>query len=165
MASTEHAGPEPAPAPAGLTTDPPPVSRQAPAGDDTPWNTWWSFGTTTVVTAVTAFGEITLMGAIGWLTGLVFVIASLGSALAIRRRDLATAVIAPPLAFLLAISLAVQPSTLGATGNLVLQEASAIFTALAFNAPWVFAGTIGALAIVLIRTAILRRRDRAAHSA
>lgn len=122
------------------------------------WNTWIGFSLVTVVTVVFGVAEIHYTGAIGWITGVAFTLASFVSALAVRRRDLITAVITPPIAFLIGVALAIQPTTLQTQGNLKLQEVSAMFTAVALNAGWAFAATGLALTTVLVRYAIGMRK-------
>ena len=150
------------PAPTPATPAPPPPPK---AGAHGRWNTWIGFFFVTGITTLTAFGEIYLVGSVGWITGVVFVGVCALSALLMRRRDLATAVITPPLAFLIAVALSAQPAVIGVQGNLLLQESSAIITAIAFNAPWVFAGTGISLIIALIKGARFHRMDKARHIA
>lgn len=152
--------PYPAPTPAAPTPPPPPA-----AGAQGRWGTWAGFFFVTGITTLTAFAEVYLVGSVGWITGAVFVIVSALSALLMRRRDLATAVITPPLAFLIAVAASAQPAVITAQGNLLLQESSAIITAIAFNAPWVFAGTGLALVIALVKGARFHRMDKARHMA
>lgn len=109
-----------------------------------------------VITTVVGLIDMYLNRQFTYLTGGAFVIASAIGALLVRPRDLWTAVISPPIAFLLALIVAGQPTTITGTGQLLLREASLIGTGLAFNAPYVFAGTILALVIVLIRRVNLR---------
>lgn len=114
-------------------------------------------GITTVVGLVdmTVNREFTLM------TGVSFVAASVIGALIIRPSDLSMAVIAPPIAFLIALLIAGQPSTLSGSGSLLVREASLLGTGLAFNAPFIFGGTAAALVIVLIRGASRRSKNPA----
>ena len=150
------------PTPMPATPEPPPPP---PAGANGRWGTWSGFFLVTGVTTFFAFAELYLVGSVGWITGVVLVLTSALSALLMRRRDLPTAVITPPLAFLLAVAISAQPAVIGAQGNLLLQESSAIVTGVAFNAPWVFAATALALVITLIKGARFRRMDRARHMA
>ena len=125
---------------------------------------WIGFGIIAVLTTIVAVIESSVGGAPSWVTGVVFTIASGFVAATIRRQDLSTAVISPPLAFLTAIIIATQTSVIGASGNLWLLEATTILTGLAFNAQWVFLGTGVALVIVLVRRSRDRRRHVPAHS-
>lgn len=121
-------------------------------------------GLSTVPVFLIIFGMTTIVGLVDmylnrqftYLTGGAFVIASAIGAILVRPRDIWTAVISPPIAFLLALIVSGQPTTIGDTGQLLLREASLIATGLAFNAPYVFGGTIVALIIVLIRRVNLR---------
>jgi hypothetical protein len=121
-------------------------------------------GLSTVPVFLIIFGMTTIVGLVDmylnrqftYLTGGAFVIASAIGAILVRPRDIWTAVISPPIAFLLALIVSGQPTTIGDTGQLLLREASLIATGLAFNAPYVFGGTILALIIVLIRRVNLR---------
>lgn len=85
------------------------------------------------------------------ITGIAFVLVCLFAAIKVRPSDLWTAVITPPLAFLAALIISGQITALSGTGDLLLREASVVATGLAFNAPFVFGGTIAALIVVLIR--------------
>ncbi len=122
-------------------------------------NTWVGFLILAVVTTVVASVEMVTIGSLGWFTGIAFVAACIVVAFFIRRSDLSTAVISPPLAFLVAIVISAQFAAVGAAGNLWLHEATTMITSLAFNAPWVFAGTGAALIIVLMRGAAARRSE------
>ncbi len=111
------------------------------------------FGITTVV----GLADMYVNRQFTYLTGGAFVIASAIGALLVRPRDLWTAVISPPIAFLFALIVAGQPTTFSGSGQLLLREASLIGTGLAFNAPYIFGGTILALIIVLIRRVSIRK--------
>ena len=121
-------------------------------------NSWGGFGVITAVTTAVGLLEYAAVGSIGWLTGIFFVAASAFVALAIRPADMPTAVISPPIAFLVAAVLSAQPWIVGSAGNFWVLQATSLVTALAFNAPWVFAGTLTALAIVLFRRYAMGRR-------
>jgi len=121
--------------------------------------TWTGFVILAVVTTLVASIEMITTGSLGWFTGVAFVVACIVVALFIRASDLSTAVISPPLAFLLAIIISTQFAAVGASGNLWLHEATTMITSLAFNAPWVFAGTGAALIIVLMRASASRRAN------
>jgi len=108
------------------------------------------------ITTVVGLADMYLNRQFTYLTGGAFIIASAIGAILVRPRDLWTAVISPPIAFLLALIVAGQPTTITGTGQLLLREASLIGTGLAFNAPYVFGGTLLALIIVLIRRVNLR---------
>lgn len=124
---------------------------------------WVGFIILASLTTVAALIEMSFAGAVSWLTGVVFTLTSAFVALTIRPRDLATAVISPPLAFLVAVIVSAQPAVIGASGNLMLLEATTMLTSLAFNAQWVFIGTGVALAIVIFRRSQLRRQHAPVH--
>lgn len=122
--------------------------------------TWGGFFIIAIATAVIGLLEVLARDAVGLFTGIAFVAASAIVAATIRPADLWTAVISPPLAYLVALTIASQPEVIGKSGNLWLHEATAVLTGLAFNAPWVFAGTGIALIIVLIRRSHLKRAEQ-----
>lgn len=128
------------------------------------FGTWSGFFLILTATTVAGFADEFLFGSSTWLTGAVFVVASVLAALMVRRRDLVTAVISPPLAFVVALLITAQPDALRGGGNLFVKEASALITGLAFNAPWVFGGTLAALVIITARRIRFRSRDRASHA-
>ena len=110
------------------------------------------------VTILSALVDTAFNGSITYITGAVFVVISVFAAAPIGYRDLSTTVITPPLAYFSAILIAGQPTLLdGATDNLLIREGAMLIAGLAFNAPWIFAGTGAALLIVTIRRWILHR--------
>lgn len=124
------------------------------------------FGVIAVGTTLAGFLEMTLAGALGWLTGAVFTVLCVLVALTLRRQDLTTAIISPPLAYLFAVIVSAQVAVIGSSGNFWLLEATTILSGLAFNAQWVFLGTGLALAIMAARRVLTRtQRTPAAHSA
>lgn len=127
--------------------------------------TWAGFAIIVVLTTVAALVEMTAAGQLGWLTGVVFCLASAFVALTIRRSDLSTAIISPPLAFLAAVIISAQPAVVGSSGNFWLLEATTVLTGLAFNAQWVFLGTGIALVIALARRHRARRNHTPEHVA
>ncbi len=110
------------------------------------------------ITTIVGFVDMTMNREFTWFTGVAFVIASILGALLVRPRDLWTAVITPPLAFLVALLVAGQPTTITGTGSLLIREVSLVGTGLAFNAPFIFGGTAAALVIVLVRRARIGKR-------
>ncbi len=111
-----------------------------------------------VVTTVAALGDTAINGSLTFITGGIFVIVSVISAALVGYRDLSTAIITPPLAYFTAILIAGQPALFsGARDNLLLREGAMVVAGLAFNAPWIFAGTISAAVIVIVRRFILHR--------
>lgn len=111
-----------------------------------------------VVTIVAALGDTAINGSITFITGAVFVIVSVVCAATVGYRDLSTAIITPPLAYFTAILVSGQASLLnGARDNLLIREVAMVVAGLAFNAPWIFAGTAAAALIVVVRRFILHR--------
>lgn len=141
----------------GMSTTAAPVYNQAPVAPEKGWGTGAVALFLIVVTTVVGFVDMTMNRELTWITGGVFVIACVIAAFSVRPRDLWTAVITPPLAFLVALLISGQPSTLSGSGSLILREASLVVTGLAFNAPYIFGGTILAFVIVLIRRTRLRK--------
>lgn len=110
------------------------------------------------VTTIVAVGDTLINGQLTFITGAMFVIVSVLAAAFVRYRDLSTAIITPPLAYLVAIIAAGQiPLFEGATDRLLIREGVLVVTGLAINAPWIFAGTAAAILIVIVRRWILRR--------
>lgn len=113
---------------------------------------------TFAVTVITAVGDAAINGSLTFITGAVFVIVSVICAATVGYRDLSTAVITPPLAYFTAILVAGQLSLLsGPRDNLLIRETGMVVSGLAFNAPWIFAGTASAAIIVIVRRFILHR--------
>lgn len=135
-----------------------PAMATAVAKPESGLGTWGVFFLVTGITTVVGFVDMTMNREFTWFTGAAFVIASILGALMVRPRDLWTAVITPPIAFLVALLIAGQPTTITGTGSLLIREASLLGTGLAFNAPFIFGGTAAALLIVLIRRAIIGKR-------
>lgn len=136
-----------------------------PRADGGKLGTWAVFFLIFAVTTAAGLVDAYINGSIGWVTGAAFVVAATLGALLVRRRDLATAVISPPLAFLFALIVGSQPTLLGNGGNALVKQASSLASGLAFNAPWIFGGTAVALVIVLLRGARFRRKDKVATAA
>jgi len=130
---------------------PPPAAAAAPAKGGSVGLTY--SGVMVVVIAATvlvAFLEAVVRKEIGWLTGVALLVSTVYAAVFVRRADIWAAVVAPPLAFLVATLTAGQ-LTLGATGSLLEREGFMVFKSLAVNAPWILASTVVALVIVLVR--------------
>ncbi|MDQ1307934.1 MAG: hypothetical protein QG671_3768 [Actinomycetota bacterium] len=148
----------------GASARPPSPHGGAAPHDQGRFGTWSVFFLILAATTLAGLADEFLFGASTWLTGAVFVAASILAALLVRRRDMVTAVISPPLAFVVALLITAQADALRGGGNLFVKEASALVTGLAFNAPWVFGGTLAALVIIAARRIRLRSRDRASHA-
>lgn len=86
---------------------------------------------------------------LGLTTGVVLLIASIFSALRVRVSDAAVAVIAPPIAFLVA-TITVGQVGMSSTGGFVGRVVGTFFM-LADNWVWIIGSTVAALAIVLVR--------------
>ncbi|MFN8147885.1 MAG: DUF6542 domain-containing protein [Candidatus Nanopelagicales bacterium] len=134
---------------------PPPAASTAPGAATTKGSTvgLTYSGVMVVVIAATvlvAFLEAVVRKEIGWLTGLALLVSTVYAAVFVRRADIWAAVVAPPLAFLVATLTAGQ-LTLGATGKWLEREGFMIFKSLAVNAPWILASVVVALVIVLVR--------------
>ncbi len=142
--------------PPAMTPVPPPKADGGKLG------TWSVFFMILLVTTAVGLVDAWRTGAVGWITGAAFVVMCFLGAVLVRRRDLATAVISPPLAFLFALIFASQPTLWTAGGNALVKQASSLATGLAFNAPWIFGGTALALLVVLVRGARFRRKDKKA---
>lgn len=110
------------------------------------------------ITILTALADTAFNGSITYITGVVFVVLAVICAALIRYDALSTTIITPPLAFFTAILIAGQPDLLdGVTDNLLIREVAMLVAGLAFNAPWIFAGTGSAMLIVIMRRWIIRR--------
>lgn len=133
------------------------ATADEPTRDGGGMKTWSIVLTDVIVTTVAAILDLRLYGQLTWITGGAFVAACLITSLSVRRQDLAVAVITPPLAFVLSVAISAQTVALGSSGSLLLREGKIIITSLAFNAPYVFAGTGLALVIVALRA--LRRAN------
>jgi hypothetical protein len=113
--------------------------------------TWTGvFVVTTAATVLIGVADALITGRLGWLTGLALAVSSIYSAFVVRRVDIWAAVIAPPLAFLVAVLTAGQ-LTLDSAGSLLLREGYMVFRSLATNAPWILGTTLACLVIVLLR--------------
>ena len=86
---------------------------------------------------------------LGVTTGIVLLIASVFCALRVRVGDAAVAVIAPPIAFLIA-TITVGQVGMSASGGFIGRIVGTFFM-LADNWVWIIGSTVVALAIVLVR--------------
>lgn len=130
-----------------------PVSAASTSG----WRTSVVFFVIFIPTVAVGFVDMYVHRSFTYWTGAVFILACLVAALRVRPLDLWTAVIIPPMAYLLALICAGQPSTFPGGGNLMIREVSLIATGLAFNAPYIYGGTLVALIVVLIRRRSIRK--------
>jgi prepilin signal peptidase PulO-like enzyme (type II secretory pathway) len=106
---------------------------------------------------------MSVSGTLGWLTGAVFTVLSALVALTLRRQDLTTAVISPPLGYLFAVIFSAQLAVVGSSGNFWLLQATTILSGLAFNAQWVFLGTAAGLIIMVVRRVSYRKEHDPEH--
>jgi hypothetical protein len=100
-----------------------------------------------VVTAVVGLLEVVIGGHRGHLFGIAFAATSAVGALVVRRRDLAVAMIAPPLLYTLLIVAMSTIDTKDATGGLGSREAVYLANAFVTGAPAMWIGTAAAVAI------------------
>lgn len=101
-------------------------------------------------------GDAYVLGGSPTVYGASFVLVSTVSAVFVRPTELLAAPVAAPLAFVAGL-LFLNEGAPGLAGQLF-----GIFTALALQAQWLYAGTAAALLVVLVRkTALLLRRARA----
>jgi hypothetical protein len=109
------------------------------------------FGTGVVITAITLAGGVIdswLFHGPGVVFGLVFVVASIAGALWVRPYDLAAAPVSAPIAFTLALAV-VGGSGSGSGG--IIGRLMGTVTGLATHTVWLYAGTILAAAVVVVR--------------
>ncbi|MGB2968477.1 MAG: DUF6542 domain-containing protein [Candidatus Nanopelagicales bacterium] len=151
--ASEDASSAPYAAPAMSQPIPSPAATEAAAstGANTGFSTLYVALTITGATTVAAIIDMIINRRLTIITGIVFVLVCIFTAFKVRPSDLWTAVITPPLAFLVALIISGQVTALSGSGDLLLREATVIATGLAFNAPFVFGGTIAALIVVLVR--------------
>ena len=111
------------------------------------------------VTVLVAFADVIAVspGTIGLLTGAALLVATGYCAIIVRYRDRWAAVIAPPLAFLVA-SLTAGQLALPGRGTTLTREAIMITSTLSLNVAWICGSVLLALLITGIKG--LRRRSR-----
>jgi hypothetical protein len=115
-----------------------------------------SLGVVVLICALTLLGglaDMAISGHRGHLFGVLFAIASALAAIAVRRRDLNTAMIAPPLVYCLMIVVMSFIDRSDLTGGFVTREAFYLGKAFVTGAPAIWIGT--ALAFVV---AVWRKR-------
>ena len=100
-----------------------------------------------LVTAIAGSAAVLVGGHRGHVFGIAFIVtAALGAAL-VRRKDIVTAVIAPPLLYALLVVLMSFIDTKGQTGGFVTRKAVYIADAFITGAPAIWTGTALAAAI------------------
>jgi hypothetical protein len=114
------------------------------------------------VSAVVGLLEVIVGGHRGPVFAFAFIVASGVSALVVRRRDIPTAMIAPPLIYCVLIVLLSLFDTKDISGGLATREAFYIANAFVTGAPTIWTGTIAAVLIgwYRLRTAPGRPRGR-----
>jgi len=106
---------------------------------------------TLVLTGLVGLLEVAFAGHRGAAFAFVFVFASAVGALVVRRRDLPTAIVAPPLLYCVLIAALSIVDTHDQTGGFVTRKAIYIGNAFVTGAPTLWAGTAAAAAIVWYR--------------
>ncbi len=104
------------------------------------------------VTAVAAVISGMIWHELGVMFDLVFAAVSIYAAVRVSYRDALAAVIAPPLAFAVAGIVGGRFTEQAAHGSMIMREASAVFTHLAFGAPWLVVTTAACGIIVWVRS-------------
>lgn len=127
------------------------AAAPVPQSDTKGLSTFGVVAILTLGTTAVAFADVILRGHLTYITGIAFVLFSAICALMVCKRDLWTAVITPPIAFLIALIASGQIEIFRTSGDLLIKESALVATGLAFNAPFIFGGTILALIIVLVR--------------
>ena len=97
-----------------------------------------------VGTLVAGLFDLAISGHRGHLFGIVFAVASGVGALVVRRRDLPTSMIAPPLLYCVLIALMSLVDPQGGTGSLFTREGLYLTTAFVTGAPAIWIGTAAA---------------------
>jgi hypothetical protein len=100
-----------------------------------------------IVTALAGLLDMAISGHRGPLFGIVFVVASGVGAVVTRRRDLPTAMVAPPLIYCVAIALMSVIDRDGLSGGLLTTQAYYLGNAFVTGAPAIWTGTALACAI------------------
>lgn len=105
------------------------------------------------LTTLIAIAQVLIFGGQpGWMAGAALVIVSIAAALGVRRSDDSTAIIAPPIAFLV---VALTAGQINGAGETLTSRAVAAFFVLGNNWMWIMGATLAALVIVALR----RRRS------
>ena len=104
-----------------------------------------------VITGIVGVLEVALAGHRGAAFAFIFMLTSAVGALVVRRRDLATSLIAPPLLYCVLIAALSFIDTHDQSGGFVTRKAVYIGNAFVTGAPTLWAGTAAAAAIVWYR--------------
>lgn len=106
---------------------------------------------------IAALGDVLLTGSLGWGLGAVLIVGSAVAAARVARRDLAFAVVAPPLAFAAGTFAAVPFTAAAHEESFPLGTALAFAGALGGGAPLLGAGVLCAGVLALVRWELGRR--------
>jgi hypothetical protein len=110
-----------------------------------------------ILTGIAGLIEVALAGHRGAAFAFVFVFTSAVGALVVRRRDLPTAIVAPPLIYCVLIAALSVVDTHDQSGGFVTRKAVYIGNAFVTGAPTLWAGTVIAVAIAWYRHRAGRR--------
>jgi hypothetical protein len=115
-----------------------------------------------VLSAVVGLLEVVIGGHRGHAFAIAFVASSMAGALVVRRRDIPTAMVAPPLIYCVLIVLLSLIDTKDLTGGLATREVFYVANAFVTGAPTMWIATAAAAAIgwYRLRTAPARPRGR-----
>jgi len=100
-----------------------------------------------VLSAVVGLLDVVIGGHRGHLFAIAFVASSIAGALLVRRRDISTAMIAPPLIYCVLIGALSLIDTKDLTGGLATREGFYIANAFVTGAPTIWTGTAAAALI------------------
>lgn len=109
-----------------------------------------------VGTAAVGIVELVIVGHRGHLFGVAFAVAAAFGALAVRRRDLPAAMIAPPLLYCVLISVFSFIDTSDTTGSFLSRRTTYLAIAFVTGAPAMWIGTAAAVAIGWYRLRVRR---------
>jgi hypothetical protein len=113
-----------------------------------------------LVTGIVGLLEVALAGHRGHAFAIAFVVTSAIGALVVRRRDLSSALIAPPLLYCILIVAMSAVDTSGGTGGFVTREGVYVGNAFVTGAPALWTGTAAAALIAWYRHRASAARTR-----
>jgi hypothetical protein len=111
-----------------------------------------------VATFIGGLLDLAISGHRGHLFGVLFAIASALGALAVRKKDLRVAMVAPPLLYCVLIFVMSLIDQGGLTGGLLTREAFYLGNAFVTGAPAIWVGSLLAAAIAWYRLRVAGRR-------
>jgi hypothetical protein len=117
-----------------------------------------------LVTGIVGLLEVALAGHRGHAFAIAFVVTSAIGSLVVRRRDLSTALIAPPLLYCILIVAMSAVDTSGGTGGFVTKEGVYVGNAFVTGAPALWTGTAAAALIAWYRHRASAARTRRLRS-